>query len=512
MKRLQCEMCGSTELIKQDGVFVCQLCGVKYSVEEARKMLIEGVVDVSGSTVKIDNSAVVENYIPIAQNALNAGNYTEAEVYCNKLIEEDFSNVLAWKIKSMAVIHFEDRMGESGKYLNKAIGLNNGNKDEIIAEVVSYVDNYVKETYQERLTSVSYGYEKEKYDSVISLLKNANMFYQEISLNTNNNRDLLRSLVENLESKAIRAWDDAYAPMQQATPDREKLQRFMDKYEMPIRLLSGIVSATPYDTNNNINRLKKLKEWAEKIINAKSYRWETIDEMFDRLHVPPDGRYGNMRKINLMIHTQELTVDLVPNEETRSKWREKIKEWEEQIKREEAEKKRLENIKREQERKKQQERQQKINEYWNNHIEEKEALENETKWLTSEIERINCLLSSKNKEKLAINDEISSNRVPSEIKKRELEDEVRKLENERASLGIFQGTRKKEITAQIERIRTQIPNQKYIDFEREEFKMEKRPQMDAILKEINEYVKNIQILNKKKEECRSKLNGDNLIL
>lgn len=48
MKQLICEMCGSADLIKQDGVFVCQACGCKYSVEEARKMMIEGTVSVDG--------------------------------------------------------------------------------------------------------------------------------------------------------------------------------------------------------------------------------------------------------------------------------------------------------------------------------------------------------------------------------------------------------------------------------------------------------------------------------
>ena len=53
MKQLTCEMCGSTDLMKQDGVFVCQTCGMKYSVEEAKKMMIEGTVDVQG-TVKVN--------------------------------------------------------------------------------------------------------------------------------------------------------------------------------------------------------------------------------------------------------------------------------------------------------------------------------------------------------------------------------------------------------------------------------------------------------------------------
>lgn len=60
MKQLTCELCGSTDLVKNDGVFVCQSCGTKYSVEEAKKMMIEGVVTVEGS-VKIDNKRAEEN-------------------------------------------------------------------------------------------------------------------------------------------------------------------------------------------------------------------------------------------------------------------------------------------------------------------------------------------------------------------------------------------------------------------------------------------------------------------
>ena len=53
MKALQCEMCGSQDLVKDGGVFVCQSCGTKYTVEEAKKMMVEGTVDVKG-TVKVD--------------------------------------------------------------------------------------------------------------------------------------------------------------------------------------------------------------------------------------------------------------------------------------------------------------------------------------------------------------------------------------------------------------------------------------------------------------------------
>ena len=44
MKQIKCEMCGGNDLVKQDGVFVCQSCGCKYTLEEARKLMVEGTV------------------------------------------------------------------------------------------------------------------------------------------------------------------------------------------------------------------------------------------------------------------------------------------------------------------------------------------------------------------------------------------------------------------------------------------------------------------------------------
>lgn len=102
MKQLTCEMCGSTDLIKQDGVFVCQTCGCKYSVEEAKKMMIEDTVDVSGSTVRLDNTSNIENYLKLAENAFSANNNKEAESYSNKILEINPNYYKAWLIKGKA--------------------------------------------------------------------------------------------------------------------------------------------------------------------------------------------------------------------------------------------------------------------------------------------------------------------------------------------------------------------------------------------------------------------------
>lgn len=88
MKPLTCEMCGSTNLIKQDGVFVCQSCGTKYSLEEAKKMMVEGTVDVTG-TVKIDTSSELANLYELARRAREDNNSENAQKFYDQILIKD---------------------------------------------------------------------------------------------------------------------------------------------------------------------------------------------------------------------------------------------------------------------------------------------------------------------------------------------------------------------------------------------------------------------------------------
>ena len=89
MKAIACEICGSNELVKEDGFFKCQHCQTKYTVEEAKKMM----------SVKIDNSENASNYIDMAENALSGGNGQEAFDYANKVLEINPKSSKAWLIK-----------------------------------------------------------------------------------------------------------------------------------------------------------------------------------------------------------------------------------------------------------------------------------------------------------------------------------------------------------------------------------------------------------------------------
>lgn len=82
MKQLTCEMCGSTDVIKQDGLYVCQSCGTKYSPEEAKKMMVEG-------TVTIDKSSETKNLKILAKRYYDNGEYEKADDYYDRIIEAD---------------------------------------------------------------------------------------------------------------------------------------------------------------------------------------------------------------------------------------------------------------------------------------------------------------------------------------------------------------------------------------------------------------------------------------
>ena len=80
MAAIICELCGSNDIQKQDGLFVCQHCGTKYTIEEARKLI---------GTVIIDNSQQIENLYALARRAKNNGNINDAAKYYAQIVTEN---------------------------------------------------------------------------------------------------------------------------------------------------------------------------------------------------------------------------------------------------------------------------------------------------------------------------------------------------------------------------------------------------------------------------------------
>ena len=140
MKQLMCEMCCSTDILKQDGVFVCQACGCKYSVEEAKRMMIEGTVDVQG-TVKVDNSAFVQKYLANARRAYEKEDWEEVEKYYN-MVEQNTSN-------NMEAVFFS-AFGKAMLSLTDQDYFKRQQKFGVLMKSISVINDYYEETDEDK--------------------------------------------------------------------------------------------------------------------------------------------------------------------------------------------------------------------------------------------------------------------------------------------------------------------------------------------------------------------------
>ena len=73
MKKLQCEICGGA-LVMQDGMAVCESCGMKFSKEEVKKMVVElsGPIQIDGE-VKVSGMEDADVLYRRAKDAERSG-------------------------------------------------------------------------------------------------------------------------------------------------------------------------------------------------------------------------------------------------------------------------------------------------------------------------------------------------------------------------------------------------------------------------------------------------------
>ena len=116
MKLLKCEVCGSAELTKKDGLFVCDYCGAKYDLEEVKKM-VEGKVDVSGS-ITIDNSDKLKNFVIASHDALIELNFNEARRCAEEALSVNPNNPDALLVLAECCLYCDPMNGQG--YCNRA--------------------------------------------------------------------------------------------------------------------------------------------------------------------------------------------------------------------------------------------------------------------------------------------------------------------------------------------------------------------------------------------------------
>lgn len=413
MRQLACEMCGSTDLIKQDGVFVCQSCGTKYSVEEAKKMMVEGTVEVTG-TVKVDDSSKIENYYMMAENAYDASNQKEAENYCNKIIEIDPNNYRAWMLKGKAIAWQSSlqnsRVDEGVTAFIKAIDNAPGDvKGELVEEAKGQIKKLSLAMISLRADRFAKWPDEEEANGFISdiasILSTAITFLSQtgtvIPLS-----EIMAPIASSINQSVVRAWQNVILPEYSGDsndPDdragKFEWQKFIKRIGYCTSLVEKAISFCDEDDEDNIQRYENLIYLHNQAIDSCSWKWEFIGS----------SKYWTKE--------WELT------DEAKSLRRQRISQYEAKI----AE------IKSAKEKKDTEESIRRTTAYWEEHAETKTFLE--------------CGRSTLEKSISTLEEEILN--IPGENERKCIQAQIDTLTAEQKALGLFKGKEKKILQEKI---------------------------------------------------------------
>lgn len=440
MKQLTCEMCGSTELVKQDGFFVCQTCGCKYSVEEAKKMMIEGTVDIQG-TVKVDDSSRIDNYYTMAVNAYNASNQNEAENYCNKIIEIDPTNHRAWFLKGKAAgwqsTLQNSRLSESvSAFVTAIINSPEDEKHEIIEEAKNQIKQLSKALINLRGERFAKWPDKEEADGFLSdIVSISNMFKQFIlqTLNVFPHSELMAPIAVTINESVAKAfneviWPDYFGDPNDGDdrPNKYEWKRFIERIGYCTNLIELAIKLCSDDEENDIQRYQNLIALHSKAIDSCSWKYTYASYSSAKLWskewmLSKEAKESRMQKI--------------------AEYKNKIAELTQIVERK-AEEKRKERIKN----------------YWESHKQEKAALDNETENLKAQAKQYTDEITQLEHQK---------DSVPARAQLIQVQKIIEQLKAEKKALGLFKGKEKKAVQEKIDvqkadenRLKLQVASQR----------------------------------------------------
>ena len=120
MGQLKCDLCDGADLMKQDGVFVCQTCGVKYSVEEVRKMLSVNVIEPEQSII---DSEELQQFIKAARQGDAEAQYNLGVCYeYGKGVPQDDAQAAEW-FKKAAEQGYAEAQCQLGFFYENGMGV-----------------------------------------------------------------------------------------------------------------------------------------------------------------------------------------------------------------------------------------------------------------------------------------------------------------------------------------------------------------------------------------------------
>lgn len=474
MKRITCEMCGSTDLLKKDGVFECQSCGTKYTVEEAKKMMVEGTVNVEG-TVKIDNSAQIDNFLKLASSATESKNYKEAENYANKIIEIAPNNYRAWLIKGKAA-GWEStlnniRFAESIECWSNAVehcdeDKMEETKNEIIDEATKLFKVLINMLCQ-RFAEYPDSDEADRLLNVDILLDNIMSLISKADLEIDSN-ELFEYAAYNMDVSAVKGRTTAndYYGKNQEDKNRYKYTTWIEYMDNCIRVLEFA------------SKLSKKKETIELIFNNMKMMQE------DLIGSCSYKFYANSYFSGYDVDTQLTASSIAIRRAAILSYPGKKKKLLDELEKEQAEK---------------------IEKYWEEHSEEKEELEEKISTTKKKIEELHNNINTNKAKKEELKKEQFDEVKPLIEKINSISEKATKLNKELKDLGLFKSKEKEIIKKEIEKHKEAIANITNKIFEtRENIKAKQEKDLTKIDSKITKDTEELDKLVNKLEEAMMK--------
>ena len=455
MAALVCDLCGGKLVMGAGGIATCDSCGMEHSADRMK----EKVQEVKG-IVQTDSSHLVANYLGMAINALDAGNKKEAEAYCNKIIEVDPTNYRAWMIKGQAAAWQstleKSRISEGVNAFAKGIKYApEEEKESVVEKAKEQIKKLCVAMVTLRAERFAKWHDKEETNALISMLTTilstvVNFLSQTgvlISIS-----EIMNPVADLINKSAVLAYKNFYPDYKSARypyPKENDWRNFIERLDFCITVVEKAIDISGDDDEDDIPRYQNLISFHKEAIESCSYDWKYFDyhkglgdAWVRQLEnaVRTDGNIPDVAHDRYYFRSFVLADSAVDYRKRKiSEYEAKIREIKAEIaRREAAEKAEKERIARE-------EAQRRLEEYWSEHAEEKEALEAEKENLQTQMDSLDATLVTQIAE---LNNQIATISGSAELAN--LDERINKLTSDKNTLGFFKGKEKKVLQEQID--------------------------------------------------------------
>ncbi len=431
MAALVCDLCGGKLIMGAGGIATCESCGMEHTAERMK----EKVQEIKG-TVRVDNTHMIENYLEMARTAKDAGNNSEAETYCNKVIEIDPTNYKAWMIKGEAAAWQSSlqnsRIDEGVTAFVK--GINNApeeEKEELIEVAKEQIKNLSLAMISLRGDRFAKWPDEEEAAGFISDLTSILSTVVTFLSQTGSLipiAEIMAPVAVQINRSVVKAWQDVVLPDYIGDPNdsddragKYEWQTFIKRVGYCTSLVEKAIDICDEDDEADIQRYENLILMHKAAIESCSW----------------DYKFTNWGK--------SWYKDWSLTDEAKNTRRDLIRQYESKIanikedlaKKEAAEKAEKERIAKEEAKKR-------FDAYWEAHADEKAKLESKLSELNSQLNSLNV---SMNEKISPLNQDIAT--IPGAAEISNFDETIKKLTEEKSCLGLFKGKEKKALQEQI---------------------------------------------------------------